>query len=47
MVWDICYGNYNHGRVTRTTQTKQPSLVMADYYPNRIIPGRIIYLCPL
>jgi hypothetical protein len=44
MVWDICKVNKSHGRVTCTTQTKQPSVVMADHYLNNIISGRIIYL---
>ena len=47
MVWDICNGNNNHGRVTCTTQTKRPSVVMADNNSNHIISGGIIYLQPL
>ena len=47
MVWDICNVKNSHGRVTCTTQTKQPPMAMADHNSNNIISGRIIYLWPI
>jgi hypothetical protein len=44
MVWDIPNINNSHGRVTCTTQTKQPFMVMADHNNYYFISGRFIYL---